>query len=96
VKRFNETDFTCAASGGEAFRERRHLQDKEHIMFALLSHLIGKLVSSSDVPSNRAYLGSSSDMADLERRMRQAEYDDRAYSMAFCGSVSRDRNAFAQ
>ncbi|SAK79932.1 hypothetical protein AWB80_04978 [Caballeronia pedi] len=52
-------------------------------MFAILSHLLGKLVSRGDLPSSRAYLASSSDMADLERRMRQVDNDDRAYSMAF-------------
>ncbi|WP_321798346.1 DUF3563 family protein [Caballeronia sp. J97] len=52
-------------------------------MFALLSHLLGKLVSRSDVSSHSAYLASSSDLADLERRMRQADEDDRAYGMSF-------------
>ncbi|EKS71602.1 MULTISPECIES: DUF3563 family protein [Caballeronia] len=52
-------------------------------MFALLSHLLGKLVSRTDMPSHSAYLASSGDLADLERRMRNVEDEDRAYSMSF-------------
>jgi hypothetical protein len=65
------------------YGKRRLLHDKEHIMFALLSHLLGKLVSRTDMPSHSAYLASSGDLADLERRMRNVEDEDRAYSMSF-------------
>ncbi|WP_250530395.1 DUF3563 family protein [Caballeronia sp. ATUFL_F1_KS4A] len=33
--------------------------------------------------SQSAYLASSGDLADLERRMRNVEDEDRAYSMSF-------------
>jgi hypothetical protein len=65
------------------YGERRLPHDKEHIMFALLSYLLGKLVSSDDMRSHSAYLASSGDLANLERRMRHVEEEDRAYSMSF-------------
>jgi hypothetical protein len=64
-------------------------------MFARLSHLLVKMVSSQDVPSHNGYLASSGDLADLERRMRQVDEEDQAYRMPFCSSMSRDQNAFA-
>jgi hypothetical protein len=76
------------------YGERRLLYDKEHIMFARLSHFLGKMVPGHDVSSHSDYLASSSDLADLERRMRQVDEEDHAYRMPFCGAVSRDQNSF--
>ena len=47
-------------------------------MFARISHLLGKMVASRDVSLHGDYLASSSDLADLERRMRQIEAADQA------------------
>ncbi|ALP63032.1 MULTISPECIES: DUF3563 family protein [Paraburkholderia] len=63
-------------------------------MFARISHLLGKMVASRDVSLHGDYLASSSDLADLERRMRQVDEEDHAYRMPFCGAVSRDQNSF--
>jgi len=63
-------------------------------MFARLSHLFGQMVSGRDCSAHNAYLSSSMDLADLERRMRQVDEDDHAYRMPFCGSVARDQNGF--
>jgi hypothetical protein len=76
------------------YGERRLLHDKEHIMFARLSHFLGKMVPGHDVSSHSDYLASSSDLADLERRMRQVDEEEHAYRMPFCGAVSRDQNSF--
>ncbi|WP_109481457.1 DUF3563 family protein [Paraburkholderia sp. C35] len=63
-------------------------------MFARLSNFFEKMVSGNDVSVCNAYLASSSDLADLERRMRQVDEEDHAYRMPFCGSVSRDQGSF--
>ncbi|AMV42606.1 transcriptional regulator [Paraburkholderia caribensis] len=52
------------------------------------------MVASRDVSLHGDYLASSSDLADLERRMRQVDEEDHAYRMPFCGAVSRDQNSF--
>jgi hypothetical protein len=55
-------------------------------MFAFLSHAFSQFFSRRD----DAYLDSSKDVADLERRMRQIDDDTHAYRLSFCGSVSRN------
>jgi hypothetical protein len=52
------------------------------------------MVPGHDVSSHSDYLASSSDLADLERRMRQVDEEEHAYRMPFCGAVSRDQNSF--
>ncbi|SAK88826.1 hypothetical protein AWB76_06381 [Caballeronia temeraria] len=59
-------------------------------MFERLTHSIDSLFSIHTAQETRdAYLASSSDLADLERRMRQVETQDHDYSMYFCGSLGR-------
>jgi hypothetical protein len=59
-------------------------------MFARLSLSIDNLLSIHTPDEARdAYLASSSDLADLERRMRQVETQDHDYSMYFCGALGR-------
>jgi hypothetical protein len=55
-------------------------------MFAVLFSAFSKFFSRRD----DTYLDSSTDVADLERRMRQIEDDTHAYRLSFCGSVSRN------
>ena len=63
-------------------------------MFERLSHSLDSLFSSHSMHDARdAYLASSSDLADLERRMRQVETEDHDYSMHFCGSIGRHHDA---
>jgi hypothetical protein len=54
-------------------------------MFTFLSHVFSEFFSRRD----DAFLDSSKDVADLERRMRQIDEDNHAYSLSFCGSISR-------
>jgi hypothetical protein len=54
-------------------------------MFALLFSAFSRFFSRRD----ETYLYSSTDVADLERRMRQIDDDAHAYSLSFCGSISR-------
>ncbi|WP_050451513.1 DUF3563 family protein [Candidatus Burkholderia verschuerenii] len=61
-------------------------------MFARLSNAVVHLFSTQRDHAHDAYFASSSDLADLERCMRQVDEDDHAYSMRFCGSVARDRD----
>ncbi|SAL03610.1 DUF3563 family protein [Caballeronia ptereochthonis] len=61
-------------------------------MFERLSKSLGSLFSDHDVARDD-YLASSGDLADLERRMRQIDEEDHAYSMHFCGSVGRQHDA---
>lgn len=56
-------------------------------MFQRLSHSLGKLFLATDDPAIDAYFASSSDLADLERRMRRVEHDNHAYSLPFCGAI---------
>lgn len=56
-------------------------------MFERLSKSFGSFFSTHD--ANDDYLASSSDLADLERRMRQVETEDHDYSMYFCGALGR-------
>jgi len=59
-------------------------------MFARLSQSIDHLFSIHTPDEARdAYLASSSDLADLERRMRQVETQEHDYSMYFCGALGR-------
>ena len=60
-------------------------------MFERLSKSLGSFFSTHD--THDEYLSSSSDLADLERRMRQVEEEDHAYSMHFCGSLGRHYDA---
>ncbi|WP_321799328.1 DUF3563 family protein [Caballeronia sp. J97] len=63
-------------------------------MFERLTHSIDSLFSIRTANEARdAYLASSSDLADLERRMRQIETQDHGYSMYFCGSLGRHYDA---
>jgi hypothetical protein len=64
-------------------------------MFARLSDALGHLFSfsSNGDQSHDEYFASSSDLADLERRMRRIDEQDHAYGMHFCGAISRDQNA---
>ena len=63
-------------------------------MFDRLSKSFGNLFSARSAHDARdAYLASSTDLADLERRMRQVEEEDHAYSMHFCGSLGRHYDA---
>ncbi|SPB17816.1 hypothetical protein NOV72_05019 [Caballeronia novacaledonica] len=59
-------------------------------MFERLSQSIDHFFSirTSD-EARETYLASSSDLADLERRMRQVETQDHDYSMHFCGALGR-------
>jgi hypothetical protein len=59
--------------------------NKEPIMSALLSRFFSNLFSRDQA----AYLESSTDLAELERRMREIDAEDHAYSMSFSGSISR-------
>jgi hypothetical protein len=61
-------------------------------MFARLSNAVVHLFSTRHDQAHDAYLASSSDLADLERRMRQIDCDDHVYGMRFCGSIARDRD----
>ncbi|MBC8637781.1 DUF3563 family protein [Caballeronia sp. EK] len=59
-------------------------------MFERLSQSIDNLFSIRTTDDLRdAYLASSNDLADLERRMRQVETQDHDYSMYFCGALGR-------
>ncbi|MFM0322169.1 DUF3563 family protein [Caballeronia glebae] len=59
-------------------------------MFERLTHSIEHLFSIRTAQEARdTYLASSSDLADLERRMRQVETQDHDYSMYFCGALGR-------
>ena len=63
-------------------------------MFERLSKSIDRLFSVHTVEEDRdAYLASSSDLADLEHRMRQIEAQDHDYSMHFCGALGRRYDA---
>lgn len=46
---------------------------KEHIMFAAFLEKLGSLFAPSHYEKCEKYLGSSSDLVDLERRMRHLE-----------------------
>ena len=46
---------------------------KEHIMFAALSKKLGSLFPPSHYDEREEYLASSSDLVDLERRMRHLD-----------------------
>jgi hypothetical protein len=59
-------------------------------MFAILYALFFRKQDES----HDAYLKESTDLADLERRMRQVDEADRAYSLGFCGAIPRDRHEF--
>jgi hypothetical protein len=59
-------------------------------MFERFSQSLGSFFSSHD--AHGEYLSSSHDLADLERRMRQIEEEDHAYSMHFCGEVGQHRD----
>lgn len=54
-------------------------------MFERFSKSLGSFFSSHDAQED--YLSSSTDLADLERRMRQVEEQDHSYSMHFCGEI---------
>jgi hypothetical protein len=58
---------------------------KEHIMFAILCEKLGSLFLPSHYDEREAYLASSSDLADLERRMRH--FDSGSYSFSLHSSV---------
>jgi hypothetical protein len=60
-------------------------------MFALFSYLFRPRKETNETRDD--YLKSSTDLADLERRMRQVDEADHAYSLSFCGAMRRDRNA---
>ncbi|GAB5094481.1 transcriptional regulator [Caballeronia sp. LP006] len=50
---------------------------------------LSRFFSATDDHSHDDYFASSGDHAELERRMRQVEESDHAYSMTFCGSIPR-------
>ena len=60
-------------------------------MFERFSKSLGSFFSMHDAHDD--YLASSSDLADLERRMRQVETEDHDYSMHFCGALGRHYDA---
>ncbi|SAK89587.1 hypothetical protein AWB79_06441 [Caballeronia hypogeia] len=63
-------------------------------MFERLSKSLDGLFSIRDAhDAHDAYLASSSDLADLERRMRQVETEDHDYSMHFCGALGRHHDS---
>jgi hypothetical protein len=51
----------------------------EHTMFAFLLHQVASFFERAEQRRRDAYLGSSSDLADLERRMRAVDADGRAF-----------------
>ncbi|WP_250453765.1 DUF3563 family protein [Caballeronia sp. ATUFL_M2_KS44] len=60
-------------------------------MFERISKSLGELIFSRHDASTDAYFASSSDLADLERRMRHVENEAPRYTLPFCGSMdSRD------
>jgi hypothetical protein len=64
-------------------------------MFARLYQSIGRLLSASDerTPNRHdTFFASSSDLADLERRMRQVDEDDHAYRLSYCCARPRERH----
>jgi hypothetical protein len=62
-------------------------------MFARLYQCIGRLLSgSSNQPAHDAYFASASDLAELERRMRQVDEDDHAYRLSYCCARPRERH----
>jgi hypothetical protein len=54
---------------------------KEHIMFAALSKQLESLFSPSHFDQHEAYLSSSSDLEDLERRMRHLDRGGNPFSL---------------
>jgi hypothetical protein len=58
---------------------------KEHIMFAALSERLGSLFFSFHHDEREAYLASSTDLVDLERRMRHL--DSAGYPFSLHSSV---------
>ncbi|WP_244816553.1 DUF3563 family protein [Caballeronia sp. Lep1P3] len=56
-------------------------------MFQRLSKSLGDLFHTREDRAIDAYLASSSDLADLEHRMRIVEHRDRIDSLPFCGAI---------
>jgi Protein of unknown function (DUF3563) len=54
---------------------------KEHIMFAAFSEKLHSFFSPSHDDEREAYLASSSDLVDLERRMRHLDNGSYPFSM---------------
>jgi hypothetical protein len=54
---------------------------KEHIMFAALSEKLGALFFVSHHDKREAYLASSSDLVDLERRMHHLDSGGHAFGL---------------
>jgi hypothetical protein len=61
-------------------------------MYALFSYLFRPRKDEDETRDD--YLKSSTDLADLERRMRQVDEADHSYRMSFCGAMHRDRDAY--
>jgi hypothetical protein len=59
---------------------------KEHIMFNQLTHRLGTLFTSSRESEREAWLASSTDLADLERRQRML--DDTSYPFHMHSSLA--------
>jgi Protein of unknown function (DUF3563) len=59
---------------------------KEHIMFAALSEKLGSLFLPSHYDEREEYLASSTDLVDLERRMRHL--DSGGYPFSLHSSVA--------
>lgn len=57
-------------------------------MFERISKSFGELIFSRHDTSTDAYFASSTDLADLERRMRHVENDAPRYTLPFCGSMN--------
>ncbi|BBU30060.1 hypothetical protein BTHE68_37940 [Burkholderia sp. THE68] len=60
-------------------------------MFERFSKSLGSFFLDRDASDE--YLASSSDLADLERRMRQVETQDHDYNAYFCGALGRHHDA---
>jgi hypothetical protein len=65
----------------------------EPIMFERLSQSLVEFFSSRRNAGTDAYFASSTDLADLERRMRHVEQEAPSYTLPFCGSVRSLDNA---
>jgi hypothetical protein len=62
---------------------------EEHIMFAALAEKLGSLFASTHYDEREEYLASSSDLGDLERRMRHLDSGDYPFSL-HSSAIPRD------
>jgi len=59
----------------------------EFIMFKRLFKSLNGPIRFGNDSTVDTYFASSSDLADLARRMRHVEQEEHAYSLSFCGSI---------